>query len=192
MPTMPGSQCPSVMELEAFLTHSGGDERIAQHLETCSRCRAALDEIRANNELMVGLAGSSLTPQHVDRQSSPSPAGPTALAIEGYDVHSEIHRGGQGVVYRATQRATNRTVALKVLTAGVLATSQQRRRFEREIDLVAQLQHPNIVTLYDSGQTRDGCHYFAMQHIEGVPLDDYVRRQGSRQPARTPSARSSP
>jgi serine/threonine protein kinase len=51
---------------------------------------------------------------------------------------SEIHRGGQGVVYKAIQKATKRTVALKVLLEGPYASPRQRHRFEREIDLVAR------------------------------------------------------
>jgi serine/threonine protein kinase len=108
------------------------------------------------------------------------PVGPDGITAApeswgGYHILDEIHRGGQGVVYRAIQRATKRTVALKVLLRGAFSTHRQRRRFEREIDLVAGLRHPNIVTVYDSGETPDGLHYFAMEYIEGTSLDTYVR-----------------
>ncbi len=89
-----------------------------------------------------------------ERQSAAS----ISDSIEGYEVLSEIHRGGQGVVYKAIQQATKRTVALKVLLEGPYASAKQRLRFEREIDLVAGLRHPNIVTVYDSGVTRDRRH----------------------------------
>jgi non-specific serine/threonine protein kinase/serine/threonine-protein kinase len=96
-----------------------------------------------------------------------------ADSIEGYEILSEIHRGGQGVVYKAVQLATKRTVALKVLLHGPYASPRQQHRFEREIDLVANLQHPNIVTVYDSGLTH-GRHYFAMEYIHGQSLDTYL------------------
>jgi tetratricopeptide (TPR) repeat protein len=78
------------------------------------------------------------------------------------------------VVYKAVQHATKRTVALKVLLEGPYASDKQRHRFEREIDLVASLQHPNIVTIYDSGVTSDRRHYFAMEYIHGKQLDAYL------------------
>lgn len=94
-----------------------------------------------------------------------------APAIRGYDDLVEIARGGQGVVFRAVQRSTRRPVAIKVLLDGELASGVARRRFEREIDLVASLRHPNIVSVYDSGATDDGRLYLVMEFVEGVPLD---------------------
>src|SRR5262245_48462751 len=58
-------------------------------------------------------------------------------AIDGYELHEEIHRGGQGIVYRATQLGTKRPVALKVLLEGEFASDSTRRRFEREVELAA-------------------------------------------------------
>jgi WD40 repeat protein/tRNA A-37 threonylcarbamoyl transferase component Bud32 len=97
--------------------------------------------------------------------------------IEGYDILGEIHRGGQGVVYKAVQRATKRTVALKVLRDAALATDEERIRFQLEIDVVAGLHHPNIVTIYESGVVHD-CAYYAMEYVHGRPLDDFMRGRG--------------
>ena len=96
-------------------------------------------------------------------------------AIPGYEGLRELGRGGQGVVYLATQRSTKRVVAIKLLLDGFLASETTRRRFEREIDLVAGLQHPHIVRLYDSGVTDDGHPYYVMEYIEGSTLDEVVR-----------------
>jgi serine/threonine protein kinase len=87
---------------------------------------------------------------------------PLGPSIEGYMLKEEIHRGGQGIVYRALQLGTKRLVALKVLLEGPLAAETVRRRFEREIELAASLRHPNIVTILDSGLSR-GRYYFAME-----------------------------
>jgi serine/threonine protein kinase len=65
------------------------------------------------------------------------------------------------VVYRARQLATKRTVALKVSLQGAFATEKQRHRFEREVELVASLRHPNIVTVFDSGVDEEGRHFGA-------------------------------
>lgn len=105
----------------------------------------------------------------------PSDYHPEAPRIEGYDIHAEVHRGGQGIVYRATQARTKRSVALKVLLEGPYASDVARRRFEREIELAASLRHPHIVTILDSGVSQ-GRYFFAMDFIEGERLDAFLRR----------------
>lgn len=92
-------------------------------------------------------------------------------AIPGYhDLHL-LGRGGQGIVFSAVQRSTRRRVAVKVLLDGAWASESRRRRFEREIDLIAALRHPNIVRLYDSGVTEAGFPYFVMEYLDGQGLD---------------------
>lgn len=96
--------------------------------------------------------------------------------IDDYVIETEIHRGGQGVVYRAIQVGTKREVALKVLLEGPYASEDARRRFEREVELAASLKHPNIVTILDSGISQ-GRYYFAMEYIDGPRLDQYFRSE---------------
>ena len=91
-------------------------------------------------------------------------------AIPGYEIVDEIHRGGQGVVYRAHQRSTGRIVALKIVYGGLDDTS----RFDREVRTLAQLNHPNIVSIHDSGEAGKH-HYFTMDYVDGGPLDTYAR-----------------
>jgi len=93
--------------------------------------------------------------------------------VEGYELREEIHRGGQGVVYRAVQLGTKREVALKVLLEGPFAGETTRRRFEREVELAASLRHPHIVTILDSGLSF-GRYYFAMEYIDGLRVDRYI------------------
>src|SRR5437868_1652084 len=88
--------------------------------------------------------------EELKRTNKWSGAAPT---IPGYDDLRELQRGGQGIVYTATQKSTRRRVAIKVLLDGAIASHAARRRFEREIDLVATLHHPGIVQVYDSGTT---------------------------------------
>jgi len=99
------------------------------------------------------------------------------VAIPGYEIGGEIHRGGQGVVYRAIQKSTGRTVAIKLMREGPLASPHDRLRFEREVRVLGQMRHPNIVDIIDSA-TVAGCDYFVMDYIEGVRLDEYLRKAG--------------
>jgi non-specific serine/threonine protein kinase/serine/threonine-protein kinase len=108
----------------------------------------------------------------VESQDHPATA---QVSIEGYEIISELHRGGQGVVYKAFQASMKREVAIKVLLGGTYASPSAKRRFEREIELVASLRHPNVVNVHDSGTTGDGQPYCVMDYIDGQRLDQYVR-----------------
>ncbi len=94
-------------------------------------------------------------------------------ALPGYEIVREIHRGGQGVVYQALQKSTKRQVAIKFMREGAFATPADRARFEREVEILAQLNHPNIVTIHDSGSAA-GHVYFVMDYIDGEPLDAWI------------------
>ena len=93
--------------------------------------------------------------------------------LEGYDIIAPLGEGGMGTVWRAVQVSTCREVALKVLGKGVFGSEKARARFEREVELTARLQHPNIARIYDRG-AHNGICYYAMELIEGVPLDRYA------------------
>lgn len=103
--------------------------------------------------------------------------GQTAVApsIPGYSILGELGRGGMGIVYLAREeKLSGRLVAIKVLLHGAWASGKQRRRFEREVDLVAALRHPNIVRLYNSGLTKDRYPFYVMEYIDGVGLDEWI------------------
>ncbi|MFN0138366.1 MAG: protein kinase domain-containing protein [Phycisphaerae bacterium] len=95
-----------------------------------------------------------------------------------YELLGEIGRGGQGVVFKARQPGTGRIVALKRIAAGAFASAEIRARFEREIDAVTALEHPNVVTIFGT-ETVDGQSVLSMQWIDGRPFDAWARPSGS-------------
>ncbi len=95
--------------------------------------------------------------------------------IGRYIVKSELGRGGMATVYRAHDPSVDREVAIKVLPREMLHDPQFRSRFEREIKMVAALEHPSIVPIYDVGD-EDGQPYFVMRYMTGGSLSDGIEK----------------
>ncbi len=94
--------------------------------------------------------------------------------IEGYQITGRLGEGGMGTVWKAMQLSTHREVALKLMGSGSFGSEKAKARFEREVELSARLEHPNVARIYDSGLYH-GIYYYAMELVDGAPLDTFVR-----------------
>lgn len=171
-------------------------ERIARIVESVASRRLAGEELpdaavlAEHSDLLPYLAAELRELAWIEQARreaagvAPADASPAAwagsptrqpFAIPGYRIDQEVHRGGQGVVFRAFQESTGRDVAIKVLRGGPFAGAHDLARFEREVHVLGRLKHAHIVSVHDSGRVGD-MHYFVMDFIRGEPLDRHVER----------------
>jgi hypothetical protein len=94
-----------------------------------------------------------------------------------YALEQKIGEGGMGSVYRARHAMLRRPTAVKLLEPAK-TTDTSVARFEREVQLTSQLNHPNTITIYDYGRTSEGIFYYAMEYLDGFSLDALVQRFG--------------
>ncbi len=105
-----------------------------------------------------------------DAQGKPKGIAIRSTSLSGYELLSEIGRGGMGVVYKARQVSVNRIVALKMILTGEHAGADDYRRFTNEVQAAASLLHPHIVQVFEAGE-RDGQPFLAMEFVAGTTLD---------------------
>jgi hypothetical protein len=110
-----------------------------------------------------------------DTAATPTAAEPIVPQLDGYRITGRLGEGGMGVVWRAEQLSTHRPVALKLMSAASFGSERAKIRFNREVELTARLEHPNIARVYDGGLNR-GVYFYAMELLEGLSLDAYVEQ----------------
>jgi predicted Ser/Thr protein kinase/tetratricopeptide (TPR) repeat protein len=155
--------CPGTAEIERLASGNARDDIFASHVATCDACRERLQQAK-DDAAFLGrvrqLAGRDASIDGTPR-------------LSGYKVLGVVSSGGQGVVYRAVQESTSRTVAIKTLMDGRVASARQRARAEREAEIAAGLRHPNIVTVFESRTLPDGRIAVVMEFINGAPFDTW-------------------
>lgn len=106
------------------------------------------------------------------------PAPPMPAMIGSYRIRRRLGHGGMGIVYEGEQQAPRRLVAIKVIRGGAVDghfDDYRVRLFHREAQTLARLRHPAIAAVFEGGRTEEGQHFFAMELVRGVPLNEYVR-----------------
>ncbi len=192
--------CPDLEQLDECLAGAMSDEdraSIEAHVETCARCSARVQEIRANLNVVPRVATIVRTGRRTGETqpaAGPSPSDDSRFAnrlgpsrgdttpdwIGSYRIVREIGHGGMGVVYEAEQENPRRGVALKLLRFDA-ATPELRRRFEHESAMLARLNHPSIAQIYEAStfETQEGPRsFFAMELVDGVPLTRFAESAG--------------
>jgi len=142
--------------VEALLQFAGDDEATDEFLE--SPLTPLIEQLRPELQTVRQAPGETARSAVQDRP-----------AVPGYEVLQELGRGGMGVVYQARQSSLNRLVALKMLLPGGAAVPELLARFRAEAGVLARLQHPNIITIFDIGE-HQGRPYFTMEYVAGPSL----------------------
>jgi WD40 repeat protein len=145
--------------------------------------RAAVEQLlvedarlRANEDAGALFGSPLVRSTRSSANSAALPLSPLPPRIGRYRILRLLGQGGMGAVYEAEQDNPRRTVALKVIRAG-LASDFLLKRFAREAQILGRLHHPGIAQIYEAGVSESGQPYFAMELIAGLPLDQYVREQ---------------
>ncbi|HJZ91232.1 MAG TPA: serine/threonine-protein kinase [Gemmataceae bacterium] len=150
--------------------------------EVCGSCPELLPAVRHRWQQVCRVRDDldSLFPPP-DAPTPKRSEGMTLPQVPGYEVEAVLGRGGMGVVFRARHLRLNRLVALKMVLAGEYAGQRERERFQREAEAAAELQHSNVVQIYDVGDA-DGRPYFTMELVDRGSLAQKLA--GTPQPAR--------
>lgn len=155
--------CPPTEEIERLALDGLASLEVSSHVAGCASCTTRLE--RARDDAMFLSRVRRLADEGAGPAGSPR--------IPGYRAMTVLSSGSQGVVYKAIQESTQRTVAIKTLLSGRGASMKQRLRAEREAEIVASLRHPNIVTVFESRTLWDGQIAVVMEFVDGVPLDEW-------------------
>jgi len=164
--------------------------RLAFVERSCSDDQALLleaESLLAEAEILRRSAGDDLEAcaENATRRIRREADSQIGKRIGAYVVTREIGRGGMGTVYLAARADGyfEKEVAIKLLDSGV-DTEDMVRRFHSERQVLARLDHPNIARLLDAGVTDDGCQYFVMEYVEGVPVTRFLNEKNASIPAR--------
>jgi serine/threonine protein kinase/CHASE2 domain-containing sensor protein len=127
-------------------------------------------------------ANEPVAVERVLHEPGPRHLGPTSI-IAGYRIEDPIASGGMGIVYRATQLALDRLVAVKLITPDHAEDPEYRERFKTESKIAASIEHPNVIPVYEAGDD-DGLLFISMRLVDGVDLEQVLTNTGPLEPRR--------
>lgn len=138
-----------------------------------------------SSKLQTLIAAARCDAESIEAETTLGGRRPSGLAADpfeaapppGYRIEAEIHRGAQGVVYRAVHERTRRQVAIKAIWAAPLTALRDAERFEREVEALRRVDDPRVVSIHDCGVTA-GCFFLVMDCVDGAPVDRFVRERG--------------
>ncbi|MEM1225305.1 MAG: CHASE domain-containing protein [Planctomycetota bacterium] len=197
--------CPSDHQLIQFLgqdddsPHRGtgfnetNSDELIQHIESCESCQQSLERITSTESLHVhppmlespsvelegmleGLRSNSGRPVEPGWSLANYPDDIPFPVVPGYEIQRLIGFGGMGTVFYAIDEKLQREVAIKVLNRSKFEDKSALARFRTEALAIAQLNHPNIIEIYDVGQ-HDGDSYLALEYVAGGSLRDFRKSQ---------------
>ncbi len=131
---------------------------------------------------MLFAANEPAAVERVLHEPGPRHLGPTSI-IAGYRIEDPIASGGMGIVYRATQLALDRLVAVKLITPDHAQDPEYRERFKTESKIAASIEHPNVIPVYEAGDD-DGLLFISMRLVDGVDLEQVLANTGPLEPQR--------
>ncbi|HRH99325.1 MAG TPA: serine/threonine-protein kinase, partial [Prosthecobacter sp.] len=146
----------------------------ASEPKACPVCSARLE---TDGICLACLLNEGLEVQAAAATSAPARVLSLPCEFAGYRLVREIASGGMGIVYEAEDVKLRRVVALKLIRNAHFATREEAARFKAETQAVAQLDHPDIVPIYESGE-EDGVPYYTMRLAEGGSLADRIKKRG--------------
>lgn len=179
-------------------------DALAAHVESCAHCQQRLDELDGSADELIDQLGRLRTASRVDRACGETwsqevlenvsrsgqvrsritadvgrelarrlAEGPVGL--DRFELRSELGVGSFGYVFQAWDPRLHRMVALKVQRAGSLASQEDVERFLREARSAAQLKHPSIVSVFETGQTEDNVWFLVCEYVDGVTLEERLK-----------------
>ncbi|MBL8823191.1 MAG: protein kinase [Planctomycetia bacterium] len=177
MPSM--DSCPTPEKLLALQLGELDEltsEELFQHAENCPSCLSNLEKLDGVSDSVIQvLQQKSLYQDNRALESSREvpPSGEMPRSLGRYQILEETGRGGMGVVYLAWDTSLKRKVAIKMVVSGKYGGKQEEQRFLKESEVVARLQHPNIVQIYEVGQHQQ-LPFLVLEWIEGGTLSHYL------------------
>jgi eukaryotic-like serine/threonine-protein kinase len=189
------TQCDFEVRLPRYLAEElDAAEKLVveKHIDDCDRCQNCLGELTSSREAvrwrhlhaMRGDRGrkpaylgqlKTLHDAADSRLRSPK-AAVAAPTIPGYQIETELGRGGMGVVYRATECSLQRTVALKMILAGAHASRRELDQFRAEAAVVATLEHPHIIRIHAISE-HEGLPFLCLEYMSGGNLSQKLAKQ---------------